>query len=136
READRRLAGRDRDDENGKDLAGQVGEPPRERDQVQVDGVQHQLDRHEHGQEVAAHENAQKTDRKQEKADNQVMVDRDRHQSTRSIVRLPRTTAPIMATRRKTEATSNGKRYSRYSSHETASVLPTTRPPIMRKASG
>ena len=39
------------------------------------------------------------------------VVDRDRHhQSTFSTERLPRTTAPIIATSRKTDATSNGSR--------------------------
>src|SRR5690606_30724889 len=44
READRRLGGRDREDEEHEDLAGRVAEEVREGDEVQVDREQHQLD--------------------------------------------------------------------------------------------
>ena len=47
---------------------GQVREPPREGDQVQIDGVQHQLDRHQDRQEVAPHEHAEEPDREEQEA--------------------------------------------------------------------
>ena len=78
-ESDRGLARGDRDDEHGEDLPGQVREPAGERDQVQVDGVQHELDRHEDREEVAPHEHAEEADREEEERDNQVVVDRDVH---------------------------------------------------------
>ena len=37
----------------GEDLAGQVGELVGEGDEVEVDRVEHQLDRHQHGDHVA-----------------------------------------------------------------------------------
>src|SRR6476619_632259 len=110
READRGLARRYSNDKYREHLAGQIGQAARERDQVEVDGVQHELDRHENRQEVPPDEHAQKSDREQEERNDEVVVDGDVHQSTFSAERFPRTTAPIMATRRNTEATSKGSR--------------------------
>src|SRR5438876_2492440 len=53
REPDRGFARGDRDHEDREDLPRQVGKPPGKSDEIDVDGVEHQLDGHEHGQEVA-----------------------------------------------------------------------------------
>src|ERR1700709_973493 len=59
-ETDRRLGGGDRQHEHGKDLAGEIAQRAREGDQVEVDGEQHELDRHHDGDDVlAVHEDAE-----------------------------------------------------------------------------
>src|SRR5436309_8096168 len=54
RQADRRFGGGDGEDEEHEDLAGHVAEVVREGDEVQVDGEQHQLDRHQQDDQVLA----------------------------------------------------------------------------------
>src|SRR5262249_22617771 len=53
-EADRRLGRRNGQHEHRKDLAGQVVEDDREGDEIDVDGEQHQLDRHHDDDDVLA----------------------------------------------------------------------------------
>src|SRR5271169_1941211 len=109
READRGFAGGERDDEHREELPVEVAEVARERDEIQVRGVEDELDRHQHRQEVPANEDARDADGEEHERECDVMRDAD-HQSTRSIVRFPSTTAPIIATSRNTDATSNGSR--------------------------
>src|SRR5436190_21348767 len=84
-EADGRLRGGDGEDEEDEDLAGhRIGarlrvEVVRERDEVQVDGEQHQLDRHQqHDQVLAIEEDADHRQREQDRADGEVVAERDR----------------------------------------------------------
>src|ERR1700674_1912600 len=65
RKPDRRFGGGNRQDEEDEHLAGGVAEEARERDEVEVDGEQHELDRHQHDEDVApVEENADYADRK------------------------------------------------------------------------
>src|SRR5581483_4396657 len=79
READRRLGRRHREDEKYEHLAGGVAEEVREGDEVQVDGEQHQLDRHQQNDQVAAvEEDPDHADREQDRAQHQVVRQLDR----------------------------------------------------------
>src|SRR5690606_7798730 len=71
-QADRRLRGRDRQDEEHEQLAGRVAEPAREGDEVDVDRQQHQLDRHQqHDDVLAVEEDAREADAEQHRAQRQ-----------------------------------------------------------------
>ena len=59
------LGGGDHHDEERHDLAVQGAVDARERDQGEVDRVEHQLDAHEHHDRVLAHEHADRADREQ-----------------------------------------------------------------------
>ena len=68
READRRLGRRDGQDEEHEHLPGEVAEEVRERDEVEVDREQHQLDRHQqHDHVLAVEEDADHADREQDR---------------------------------------------------------------------
>ena len=82
--------------------SGRLVELP-EGDQVDVDRVEDQLDRHQHQHAVPAGEHAVDADAEQDRAEEEELV--DEHQS-----RLARTMAPIRAASRSTETTSNGTR--------------------------
>src|SRR5207244_6801158 len=59
-------------------LSRQVAEMMRERDEVHVDGEQHQLDRHQQDDEVlAVEEDADHPDRKEQRPQDEVMAERD-----------------------------------------------------------
>src|ERR1700746_2723641 len=89
--------------ENCEDLAIDGAEVPRERDEVNVDGVQDQLDGHEDDNYVATGEDADHTDSEKREAEDQIGFCRN-HQT----LLLAITTAPIIATSSRTEAISNG----------------------------
>ena len=102
------LGGGDGDDEQGEDLAGDgSGVVPQgaEGDQVDVDGVEDQLDRHEHEHAVPAGEHAVDADAEQDGAEEQELVERTSAQSL-----LARTMAPTRAASRSTDTTSKGMR--------------------------
>src|SRR3954447_21711437 len=86
-EPDADLGGGDRDDEEGEDLTGDLVQVRRERDQVEVHGVEHQLDAHEDEHAVAPGEHAVDADAEQRGGEDQELV--QDHQS-----RLAITTAP------------------------------------------
>src|SRR5262249_2052067 len=65
READRGFGGGDRHHEEHDHLAVHRAELTGERDERQVDRVQHELDRHEDDDDVAAHEHADRADREE-----------------------------------------------------------------------
>src|SRR6266851_6648908 len=78
REPDRRLGRRHREDEEHEHLAGEVAQLVREGDEVRVDGKQHQLDRHQQDDEVLpVEEDADHADREEERAEDEVMAQRD-----------------------------------------------------------
>src|SRR5689334_7356629 len=79
-EADRRLGGGDGEDEHGEDLADQVAEEGGEGDEVDVDGEQHQLDRHEDDDDVlAVEEDAEDPEREEDRGDGKIVSEPDRH---------------------------------------------------------
>src|SRR3954451_22573419 len=95
------LGGGDGDHEEGEDLAGgRVVEEP-EGDQVDVDGVEDQLNRHQHEHAVLAGQHTVDPDAEQERGKEQELV--EVHQS-----RLAMTTAPTRAASSSTEMTSKG----------------------------
>src|SRR6266536_1065693 len=100
-EADAHLGGSDGDHEEREHLAGDVTGEGGERDQVDVDGVEHELDREQHEDAVAAREHAVDAAAEEECAQDQVLV--ERHQSLRAI-----TTAPTSAASRSIDTTSKG----------------------------
>src|SRR5581483_5815027 len=122
READRRLRRRDRHDEEHDDLP--VGRPERaaERHEREVHRVQHDFDRQQDRDQVAADEHAGGADREQDRREHEVVVER-RHQRHSS--RRARTTAPTIAARISTEVTSNAKAYSVNSSRPIVATLDT-----------
>src|SRR5438445_13753100 len=95
----------------------------REDDQVDVHGIEDQLDGHEDDHDIAAREYAHGADEQQRGAQGQVVYGPDRLHV--QILFLAMTTEPTTATRSKTEAISNGSRYSRKSESATCSVFPT-----------
>src|SRR5580658_198211 len=79
-EADRCLGGRDGEHEHGEDLADEIVETQtgREGDEVDVDGEQHQLDRHQHDDDVLAiEEDAEDAEREDDGGKDQVMGEAD-----------------------------------------------------------
>ena len=110
RQADRRLGRRHRHDEEHDHLAVGAAERAPERHERQVHGVQHDLDRQQDRDEVAAHEHAGRADREQDRRQHEIV---DRGSASDAFRRLlaPRQHAPRRpcATRIRTEVTSNGK---------------------------
>jgi D-arabinose 5-phosphate isomerase GutQ len=83
RQADRRLRGGDRQDEEDEHLARDVAQEMREGDEIHVHREQHQLDRHQQDDHVlAVEEDADHGDREQQRAEHQEMGERQRHQSS------------------------------------------------------
>src|ERR1700730_11776248 len=104
RQAHGRLGRRDGHDEEHDDLSIRGAQGPAERDECEVDRVEHDLDGQENRNEIAAHEDAGSADRKEDRRQQQVVAG-GRHQ--RCSPRRARTTAPTIATRMSTEVTSN-----------------------------
>src|SRR6201987_725729 len=78
---DRCFRCRHRQHEHCKGLADEVVEKNRERDEVDADREQHQLDRHQHDDHVlAVKENAKDTEREQDRGHRQIMRKADCHQ--------------------------------------------------------
>src|SRR5437879_4408656 len=93
----------------------------RERHEHQVDRIQHQLDRHEDHDDVAAYQHAHRTDGEHDGPKDQVPGDRHRAHTS---VRLAKTTAPTMATNNSTEVTSNASKWCVKRRSANSSVLP------------
>src|SRR5581483_7373945 len=104
-EADTDLSGCDGDDEQGEDLSHDRAVQRAEGDEVDVDRVEDQLDRHQHHHAVAAGEHAVHADGEQGCAEEQELVEQHPYSF------LARTMAPTRAARSRTETTSNGIRY-------------------------
>src|SRR6266540_134558 len=102
REAHPHLGGGDRDDEEGEHLARDLLGEGSERDQVDVDGVEHELDGEQDEHAVAAGEHAVHPGAEEERAEDEVLVQRH-GQSLRAI-----TPAPTRAARSSIETTSKG----------------------------
>src|SRR5579864_5884977 len=79
RQADRRLGGGHRQDEEHQDLAGALVELAGVGDQRQVGGVQHHLDREEDADAVAPGQRAGRADGEERHRQHQVPADRDAH---------------------------------------------------------
>src|SRR5678815_3753147 len=78
RQTDSRLGRGDSEDEEHEHLPGHVAQVVREGDEVQVDGEQHQLDRHQqHDQVLAVEEDADHREREQDRADGEIVAERD-----------------------------------------------------------
>ena len=82
-ETDRHFSRGHRDDEKNEDLRVVVGQArgvdakARERDERKIGRVQHQLERHENDDEVAPQNDAGKTDREKQPADEKIIAERD-----------------------------------------------------------
>src|ERR1700729_4497472 len=79
-EPDCRLRCRHREHDQRIDLADDVAEEGRERHQVDVDGEQDELDRHQDDDDVlAVEEDAENPEREQDRTDGQIVPETDRH---------------------------------------------------------
>src|SRR5947199_7683454 len=79
-ETDRGFGRSDRQHQQCEDLADDVAEERRERHQVDIDGEQDQLDRHQDDDDVlAVEEDAEDPERKQDRADRQIVSEPDGH---------------------------------------------------------
>src|SRR5689334_1945914 len=76
RKTDRGFSGGDGHHEEGDDLAVDVGPLAAEGDEREVDGVEHELDRQQQGDQVAAQEHAGGTDGEQQARQDEVMANR------------------------------------------------------------
>src|SRR5258708_15417291 len=109
REPDRRFRGGHRHHEEDDDLAVGTAMRPAEGDERQVDGVEHDLDRQQDRDQVAPNEHAGRADAEQHRRQHEVVVQRRVHRN--SSLRAS-TTAPTIATRIRTDVTSNANAYS------------------------
>src|SRR6266478_8145932 len=79
---DRSFRGGDREHDQRKHLADDIAEEGRERYQIEVDGEQDQLDRHQDDDDVlTVEEDAEDPRREQDRADSQIMSKPDRHRT-------------------------------------------------------
>src|SRR6516225_1490054 len=112
RQPDGGLCGCHGHDEEDDDLAVGGAERPAKRDEAQVHRVEHDFDREQDRDQVAPDEHAGGSDRKQNRREHEVVVERH-HQGCSDgpgeASRRASTTAPTIATRIKTEVTSNAK---------------------------
>ena len=89
-EADRGFGRRHRQDQEGEDLPDDVIEMGRERHQVDVDGEQDELDRHQDDDHVlAVQEDAEDAEREQHGGDDKVMVQPDLHTLPGPLPQMP-----------------------------------------------
>src|SRR5215213_9589621 len=139
----RRLARGHGDGEDREDLSGQIRELIRERDQVQVHRVEHQLDRHQHGDHVLARGDPEDADGEEQAREHQIVRSRhlehespSRRKQRKIYCRRPSTTAPIIAISRKIEAISKGRRFWVYRFQATAWELPRLSPWTVTNTSG
>src|SRR3954469_22293967 len=111
READGGLRGGDRHHEEHDDLAVGGAQRSPECDEGQVHGVQHDLDRQQDRDQVAAHEHTGRADAEQHPRQHEIVGQRRHAQALGGAdgppSRRASTTAPTMATRMSTEVTSN-----------------------------
>src|ERR1700730_14519652 len=106
-EPDGGLGRRDRHHEEHDDLPVDSAQGPAEGDEGQVHRVQHDLDRQENRDQVAAKENPGRTGGEQDRREHEGVVERGHYFVVLS--RRASTTAPTIATRISTEVTSNWK---------------------------
>src|SRR5439155_7742520 len=129
-QADRCLGRRDRDDQEGDD--GRIRPEPiderAEGDDREVDAVEHELDRHEHADRIAPGQEAEGADCEQQPGQDQVGIERVRHNGSPSS-RLARKTPPITAASSSTLTISKGRTYCWKSTLARASVAVRTRVP-------
>src|ERR1035437_10150983 len=114
RQAYRRLGRRAGDDEQGDDrgVDPQRSHERTERENGQVDGVDHQLDGHQHADRVAPGQEAEGADGEQEAREHEVGVERvahDRSSSRGPLSRRAREPPPTTAAASSTLTTSNGR---------------------------
>src|SRR5918994_2441262 len=107
RQAEAPLRRRDGDHEQGEHLPRQRAQRLAERHQVDVHGVQHQLDRHQHEDAVPPGQHAVDADREQGRREEQDDREPDHVKSSLR----DSTMAPISAPRRRNDTASNGKTY-------------------------
>src|SRR4051812_608570 len=105
-QADGGFGRRHRHHEKDDDLPFDGAERAPERHEREVHRVQHDLDRQQDRNQVAADEHAGGADREEDRRQNQGLVERHHY---RGSPRRARTTAPIIATRNQIDGTSNGK---------------------------
>ena len=80
-------------DEEHEDLARHVAQVAGECDEVEIHGEQHELDRHQHDDHVAAvQENARDADREQDRAQNEVVRQRRRRENRHVLLPFERRT--------------------------------------------
>src|SRR5215469_12824141 len=80
-EANCGFRGRDGQHEHREGLADEIVQENRERDEIDTDGEQHQLDRHQHDDDVlAVQKNTKDPEREQDRGHGQVMCEADQHQ--------------------------------------------------------
>src|SRR5688500_3502034 len=106
RQADRRFSRGHGHHEERDDLAVDVAAISSEGDERQVHRIEHDFDREQDRDQVAAQEDAGRADREQDRRDDQVVTERD-HESVPS--RRASTTAPTIATRIKIDVASKAK---------------------------
>src|SRR5436190_2585065 len=123
READRRFRRGDGHHEEDDDLAVRGAVHAAERDEREIDRVQHDLDRQQDRDEVPAHEHACRADAEQHGREDQVVLDGSRHRCAPSL--RASTTAPTIATRIRIDVTSNANAYSVKSIRPIAATLVT-----------
>ena len=127
-ETDSGFGGRDDHHEERIDVAVDLFELIRERDKAQIHRVEHQLDGHEHGDDVLAEQEAGNAQRKQDRGQQQIPGQRDRGRDAKAcdqISFLASTTAPMIAIRIRNDVTSNGQQVV---GEQRASDLETGRP--------
>src|SRR5271166_5692077 len=98
-----------RDDEQGEDLTSDIAEDAREENEVDVDGVENQLNGHQDDDDVAASHDADTTDEEERQTEEEIMG-WGHHDSSVLFLFLAITTEPTMATSRRTLAISKGRR--------------------------
>src|SRR5688500_4946072 len=111
-EADDDLRGRDCHHGEREDLAVVVAVLARERDQREVRGVEHDLEREQHDQRAAPQQHAERPDREEDRRDDEVPGRVGTHQAASSSasssrVRVPRMTPPTAATSSTIDVISN-----------------------------
>src|SRR5678810_1461888 len=90
------------------------------RHEGEIDGIEHELDRHEDHEQVAAEQHAECADEEQDRAQIQIVMNSDRRHQ---ITFLARSTTPTMATSRMSEITSKAVSYTHLRAHETGRNL-------------
>src|SRR5438876_11021209 len=121
READGRFSRGDGHDEEDHDLPVRRPHGAAERDERQVYGIQHDLDRQQDRDHVSPDEHAGRPDREKDRGEGEVMSERRRHGLASAAPvrgapgprtsRRARTTAPSIATSISTDVTSNASAY-------------------------
>src|SRR5918999_1381166 len=116
------LCRRNHEHEEDEDLAVDIAVNARKGDEHEVDRVQHQLDKHEDHDRVAAQESADRSDGEHQSREGEIEARRDAHAASSSMrsvdvstaliepIRRARTMTPTIATTRRTEVSSKGNR--------------------------